>query len=183
MIPDPGYAVYSLGTTICGGVPYYLPINEKNRFLPDLDSIPPDILKKAKMLWLNYPNMPTGAVADLDFFNKAVEFASKNNIIICHDAPYTEVAFDGYKPVSFLQARGAKDVGIEFHSFSKTYNMTGWRIGMAVGNAIIIDALKRMKSNLDSGVPQAIQRMAIAALTGPQNNIEEHNNDISEKTR
>ena len=115
-------------------------------------------------------------MADLKFFNKAVEFAKKHNICICHDGPYSEVAFDGYAPVSFLQAEGAKDVGIEFHSLSKTYNMTGWRIGMAVGNAAVINALKTVKSNIDSGIPQAIQYAAIEALNGPQDCIKEHNN-------
>jgi LL-diaminopimelate aminotransferase len=175
LVPDPGYPVYSIGTSLCGGKPYYLPLTEKNKFLPDLDSIPQEVLKKAKVLWLNYPNNPTGAISGLDYFDKAVAFARRNHIAICHDGPYTEVAFDGYKPVSFLQAQDARDIGLEFHSLSKSYNMTGWRIGMAVGNADLIDALRRMKSNLDSGVPQAIQRMAIKALTGPQEYIEEHN--------
>jgi LL-diaminopimelate aminotransferase len=175
LVPDPGYPVYAIGTALCGGTPYYLPLNEKNKFLPDLESIPADILKKAKLLWLNYPNNPTGAVADLSYFNHAIEFAKKHNIAICHDGPYTEVAYDGYKPVSFMQAPGAREVGIEFHSLSKSYNMTGWRIGMAVGNAQLIDALRRIKSNLDSGIPQAIQYMAIAAFEGPQDCIEEHN--------
>jgi LL-diaminopimelate aminotransferase len=175
LITDPGYPVYSIGTKLCGGTPYYLPITQTNHYLPDLVSIPRKILKRAKVLWLNYPNNPTGATANLDFFNQAVEFAKKNDIVICHDGPYTEVSFDGFKPVSFLQAAGAKAVGIEFHSLSKSYNMTGWRIGMAVGNAAVIDALRRMKSNLDSGIPKAIQRMAIAALKGPQDCISEHN--------
>ena len=175
LVPDPGYPVYAIGTALGGGTPYYLPLNEKNKFLPDLESIPADILKKAKLLWLNYPNNPTGAVADLSYFNRAIEFAKKHDIAICHDGPYTEVAYDGYKPVSFMQAPGARDVGIEFHSLSKSYNMTGWRIGMAVGNAQLIDALRRIKSNLDSGIPQAIQYMAIAAFEGPQDCIEEHN--------
>ena len=176
LITDPGYPVYSIGTSLVGGVPYYLPISPQNHFLPDLDNIPAQILEKTKILWLNYPNNPTGAVADLKFFNKAVEFAKKHNICICHDGPYSEVAFDGYAPVSFLQAEGAKDVGIEFHSLSKTYNMTGWRIGMAVGNAAVINALKTVKSNIDSGIPQAIQYAAIEALNGPQECIKEHNN-------
>ncbi len=120
LVPDPGYPVYAIGTTLCGGKPYYLPLNEKNKFLPDLQSIPSEVLKKSKLLWLNYPNNPTGAVADLDYFNKAVEFAKRNNLAICHDGPYTEVAYNGYKPVSFMQARGAKEVGIEFHSLSKS---------------------------------------------------------------
>jgi LL-diaminopimelate aminotransferase len=182
LITDPGYPVYTIGTKLAGGTPYYLPISPKNNFLPDLDNIPVDILEKTKVLWLNYPNNPTGAVADLAFFNKAVEFAKKHDICICHDGPYSEVAFDGYTPVSFLQADGAKDVGIEFHSLSKTYNMTGWRIGMAVGNATAINALKTLKSNLDSGIPQAIQYAAIEALTGPQNCIKEHN-DVYQRRR
>jgi LL-diaminopimelate aminotransferase len=182
LITDPGYPVYTIGTKLAGGTPYYLPISPKNNFLPDLDNIPSDILAKARVLWLNYPNNPTGAVADLKFFNKAVEFAKKHDICICHDGPYSEVAFDGYTPVSFLQAEGAKDVGIEFHSLSKTYNMTGWRIGMAVGNAQAINALKIMKSNLDSGIPQAIQYAAIEALNGPQNCIKEHN-DVYQRRR
>ena len=182
LITDPGYPVYTIGTKLAGGIPYYLPISPDNNFLPDLDKIPAEILAKARVLWLNYPNNPTGAVADLKFFNKAVEFAKKHDICICHDGPYSEVAFDGYVPVSFLQAEGARDVGIEFHSFSKTYNMTGWRIGMAVGNATAINALKTLKSNLDSGIPQAIQYAAIEALSGPQNCIKEHN-DVYQRRR
>jgi LL-diaminopimelate aminotransferase len=175
LVPDPGYPVYSVGTLFAGGEPYYLPLREEYGFLPDLDAVPPDVARRAKLLWLNYPNNPTGAVASLDFFERAVAFARRYGLAVCHDGPYSEVAFDGYRPVSFLQAAGAREVGVEFHSLSKTYNMTGWRIGMAVGNATMIDALMRVKSNLDSGVPQAIQRMAIAALEGPQDCIEEHN--------
>jgi len=175
LVPDPGYPVYSIGTILTGGEPYYLPLTGKNNFLPSLNNIPEQVLKKAKLLWLNYPNNPTGAVAGLDFFQKAIEFARQHDLAICHDGPYTEVAFDGYQPVSFIQASGAKDVGIEFHSLSKSYNMTGWRIGMVVGNATMIDALKRVKSNLDSGIPQAIQLAAIEALSGPQDCIQEHN--------
>lgn len=175
LVPDPGYPVYSVGTLLAGGEVYYLPLREENGFLPDLDSIPTEIAHRAKVLWLNYPNNPTAAVADLEFFERVVAFAKKYDIAVCHDAPYTEVAFDGYRPVSFLQAPGAREVGIEFHSWSKSYNMTGWRIGMAVGNAELIDALMRVKSNLDSGIFQAIQLAAIAALEGPQECIEEHN--------
>jgi LL-diaminopimelate aminotransferase len=171
LVPDPGYPVYAVGTLLMGGEPYYLPLTEENEFLPDLDAVPDQIADKAKVLWLNYPNNPTGAIADIEFFERAVKFAKKHNLALLHDAPYTEVAFDGYRPVSLLQADGAMDVGIEFHSLSKTYNMTGWRIAMAVGNAQIIDALMRVKSNLDSGIPQAIQRMAMAALDGPQDSI------------
>ncbi len=176
LVPDPGYPVYSIGTMLAGGLPYYLPLKAENNFLPDLDSIPVHILKKAKLLWINYPNNPTGAVAELDFFNKVVKFAHQNDVAICHDGPYSEVAYDNYKPISFLQAEGAKEVGVEFHSLSKSYNMTGWRIGMVVGNPVMVDALKRIKSNLDSGIPQAIQYAAIEALTGAQDCIQEHNN-------
>jgi LL-diaminopimelate aminotransferase len=175
LVPDPAYPVYAVGTLFAGGEPYYLPLREENGFLPDLDAVPADVARRAKLLWLNYPNNPTGAVAGLDFFERAVAFARRSDLAVCHDGPYSEVAFDGYRPVSFLQAAGAREVGVEFHSLSKTYNMTGWRIGMAVGNAAMIDALMRVKSNLDSGVPQAIQRMAIVALEGPQDCIDEHN--------
>ncbi len=175
LVPDPAYPVYSMSTILAGGEPYYLPLQEENGFLVDFDFIPADVADRAKILWLNYPNNPTGAVADLDFFERAVSFANTHDLVICHDGPYSEVAFDGYKPVSFLQAAGAKDTGVEFHSFSKTYNMTGWRIGMAVGNEILINALMRMKSNLDSGICQAIQHMGIAAFSGPQDCIARNN--------
>jgi len=175
LVPDPGYPVYSVATMFAGGECCFLPLREENDFLPDFAGVPAEVTRRAKMLWLNYPNNPTGAVADLAFFEEAVAFAKRYDIAVCHDGPYSEIAFDGYRPVSFLQAAGARDVGIEFHSLSKTYNMTGWRIGMAVGNARMIDALRRVKSNLDSGIPQAIQRMAIAALTGPQECVAEHN--------
>jgi LL-diaminopimelate aminotransferase len=175
LMTDPAYPVYSISTAFAGGEPYFLPLTRQNHFLPDLGSIPAPILKKSKVLWLNYPNNPTGAVAELDFFNRAIDFARTHNLVICHDGPYTEVAFDNYIPSSFLQAHGAREVGVEFHSFSKSYNMTGWRIGMVVGNAVLVDALKRFKSNLDSGIPQAIQYAAIEALNGPQDCITAHN--------
>ena len=175
LVPDPGYPVYAIGTMFAGGESYYLPLKEENDFLPDLKAIPDAVARRAKLLWLNYPNNPTAAVAEAGFFKQAVAFAHKYGLAVCHDGPYSEVAFDGYRPVSFMQIPGAKEVGIEFHSLSKSYNMTGWRIGMAVGNAQMIDALMRLKSNLDSGIPQAIQLAAIAALNGPQDCIEEHN--------
>ena len=175
LVTDPAYPVYSIGTTLAGGETYYLPLKRENHFMPDLNNIPEDVLKRAKILWLNYPNNPTGAVADLEFFNRAAKFAAENDLAICHDGPYTEVAYDGYQPPSFLQADGAKGVGVEFHSLSKSYNMTGWRIGMVVGNEKMIAALKNIKSNVDSGIPQAIQYAAITALTGPQDCIAEHN--------
>ncbi len=175
LVPDPAYPVYQIGTTLAGGKPYYMPLTEENDFLPDLDAIPKATAKKAKLLWLNYPNNPTRAVADIDFFNQAVQFARQYALAVCHDGPYSEIAFDGYKPISFMQAEGAREVGVEFHSLSKSYNMTGWRVGMVVGNAKMIDALKRIKSNLDSGIPQAIQYAAIEALSGPQDCILKHN--------
>jgi len=182
LVPDPGYPVYSFGTTLAGGKVYYMALNENNKFLPEFKSIPQNVLERTKVIWINYPNNPTGAVADLDFFNNVVEFAKKHNLCVCHDGPYSEIAYDGYQPPSFLQAKGAKEVGIEFHSLSKSFNMTGWRIGMAVGNAEVINALKIMKSNLDSGIPQSIQLAAIEALNGPQNSIKEHN-DVYQRRR
>lgn len=175
LVPDPAYPVYAISTMFAGGSSYDLPLTAENNFLPDLDSIPEDVAQKAKVLWINYPNNPTAAVAEPEFFEQVVTFAKKFDIAVCHDGPYTEVAFDGYRPASFMEASGARDVGVEFHSLSKSYNMTGWRVGMAVGNAAIIDALKRVKSNLDSGIPQAIQRAAIEALTGPQDCIDRNN--------
>ncbi len=140
-----------------------------------MNAIPADVLKKAKILWINYPNNPTGAIAEIDFFKNVVDFANKHDLLVCHDGPYSEVAFDGYKPVSFLQAEGAKDIGVEFHSLSKSYNMTGWRVGMVVGNAKAVQALNTVKSNLDSGIPQAIQYAAIEALNNSQDAIDKHN--------
>jgi LL-diaminopimelate aminotransferase len=182
MVPDPAYPVYSISTVLAGGKPYYLPLTEQNNFLPDFKKVPADILKRSKLVWINYPNNPTGAVADLNFFKNVVEFAQEHDIAVCHDGPYSEVAYDGYQPVSFLEAEGTREIGVEFHSLSKSYNMTGWRIGMVVGNAKMIDALKRIKSNLDSGIPQAIQYAAIEALSGSQDCIQEHN-DIYQRRR
>ncbi|MCI0440222.1 MAG: LL-diaminopimelate aminotransferase [Chloroflexi bacterium] len=164
LVPTPGYPVYSVGTWFAGGECHWMPLLEENGWLPDLDAIPEDVARRAKVMWLNYPNNPTGAVCELDYFDKAVEFARKHDIAVMHDASYSEVAFDGYRPKSFLQAEGAMEVGLEFHSLSKSYNMTGWRVGFAVGNAEMIRALMVVKSNLDSGVPQAIQHMGIEAM-------------------
>ncbi len=175
LVPDPGYPVYSVAGELCGGETYALPLTEERGFLPDLDAVPDDVARRAKLLWLNYPNNPTAAVADLDFFERAAAFARRYDLPVVHDLAYSEVAYDGYRPPSFLQAPGAREIAIEMHSLSKSYNMTGWRIGFAVGNAKLIDALSRVKSNLDSGIPNAIQRMAIVALEGPQDCIEEHN--------
>lgn len=164
LVTDPGYPVYDIAVTFAGGVPYSIPIYKENNFLPDLDSVPEEVLKRSKMLFINYPNNPTTAVADEDFFKRVVEFAEKNQIIVCHDAAYTEIAFDGYTPPSFMQIDGAREVGIEFHSLSKTFSMTGWRIGFAVGNKKAIGGLGKVKTNIDSGVFQAVQIAGIEAL-------------------
>ncbi len=175
LVPDPGYPVYSVGTMFAGGESYFMPLLEENGWLPDLDAIPEQVAKKAKVMWLNYPNNPTSATADIEYFERVVDFAKTYDIAVCHDGPYTEVGYDGYVPPSFLQAKGAMDVAVEFHSLSKSYNMTGWRIGMAAGNAEMINALMRVKSNLDSGIPQAIQIAGIEALQASQECISENN--------
>ena len=164
LVPSPGYPVYPVGTLFAGGQSYIMPIYESNRFLPDLSAIPEDILKRAKLIFINYPNNPTSATAGRDFFEKVVEIAKAYRIIVCHDAAYSEIYYDEQKPMSFLEVDGAKDVGIEFHSLSKTYNMTGWRIGFAVGNSEVLAGLGKIKTNLDSGVFQAVQEAGIAAL-------------------
>jgi LL-diaminopimelate aminotransferase len=172
LVPSPGYPVYNIATLFCGGESHLMPLYREKGFLPDLDAIPPGVLHRAKVMFINYPNNPTAAVADVAFFDRVVEFASRNNILVCHDAAYSEVAYDGYRPPSFLQARGAKEVGIEFHSLSKTYNMTGWRVGFAVGNREAIDGLSAIKSNVDSGVFQAIQYAGITALRNDQSCVQ-----------
>ena len=182
LVPDPGYPVYASGTLFAGGESHFMPLREENDWLPDFGAIPADTLRRAKVLWINYPNNPIGAVAPLSFFEEAVAFAKRHDLVVLHDNAYSEVAYDGYHAPSFLQAEGAREVGIEFLSFSKTYNMTGWRIGMAVGNRAVIDALMRVKSNLDSGIPQAIQRMAIEALQGDQSGVAA-NNAVLERRR
>lgn len=172
LVPDPGYPVYGIGTSFAGGEPYYMPLKEENGFLPDLKAIPEEIAKKAKILWISYPNNPTGATAPLSFFEEVVDFAKKYDILVCHDNAYSEVCYDGYRPPSFLEVKGAKDVGIEFNSLSKPFNMTGWRIGFAVGNAEVIETLGRYKSNVDSGAFQAVQYAAMAGLDSDQSAVE-----------
>ncbi len=173
LVPDPGYPVYASGTIFAGGVPVRMPLKAENGFLADLDSIDSQTASRSRILFLNYPNNPTAAVCDLGYLEKAAAFARKYGIILCHDAAYTELAFGGFRPPSFLEAPGAKEVGIEFHSLSKTYNMTGWRVGFAVGNPEVIQGLSKVKSNIDSGIFQAVQKAAVAALTGPQDFREE----------
>lgn len=161
---SPGYPVYPVGTLFAGGESHIMPLLEKNNFLPDFSAIPESVLKRAKLMFINYPNNPTSAVAERSFYEDAIALAGKYNIIICHDAAYSEIYYDGKKPMSFLEVDGSKETGIEFHSLSKTYNMTGWRIGFAVGNKDVIAGLGKIKTNLDSGVFQAIQEAGMTAL-------------------
>jgi len=176
LIPDPSYPVYRSGTIFAEGIPYFMPLKKENNFFPDLEAIPVNIRNKAKLMFINYPNNPTSAVATYEFYKQVVEFASKYNIIVASDVAYNELYFEDYKPISFLQVEGAKDVGIEFHSLSKTYNMTGWRVGFVLGNKDIIKGLGKIKNNLDSGVFQPIQYAGIVAL----DNYEKFNTKIRE---
>ncbi len=164
LIPDPGYPVYRVATLFAGGIPYFFPLRKENGFLPDLSQIPTNIAERSSLLFINYPNNPTSAVAEKEFFEEVVAFANRHQIIVCHDAAYSEVAFDSFRPPSFLEAGKAKEVGIEFHSLSKTFNMTGWRIGFAVGHPDILSGLGKVKTNIDSGLFQAIQEAGIEAL-------------------
>lgn len=168
LVPDPSYPPYKGGTILAGGKPYILALNEENDFLPELNKIPLNIRKKSKILFINYPNNPTSATCEKNFYKDVIKFAASNKIIVISDLAYSEIAYDGYRPCSFLEAEGSKDVAIEFHSLSKTYNMTGWRIGWACGNEKLISALAKVKSNIDSGIFSAIQIAAIAALEGAQ---------------
>lgn len=169
---NPSYPPYRSSAILADGNIYDLPLLEKNSFLPDFKKIPLKIRKKSKLMFLNYPNNPTGALANKEFYLEAIEFASKYNIIIAHDAAYSEMSFDGYRPISFLELDGAKEAGVEFHSLSKTYNMTGWRIGWVCGNSDIISGIAKVKSNIDSGIFSAIQIAGIEALTGSQEPIQ-----------
>lgn len=175
LIPDPGYPTYYLSTLLAGGEVYYMPLLAENEFFPDFSAIPTEIAERARLMWLGYPNNPTGATANLDSLSRAVDFARAHDILLCHDNPYCDLTYDGYLAPSILQIPGAKEVGIEFNSLSKTYNMAGWRVGMAVGNAEAIKALALVKSNVDSGVFLPIQDAAVAALTGDQSWIPERN--------
>ncbi len=164
LIPSPGYPVYRVATLFAGGIPYVMPLLKENGFLPKLSEIPGEIAERSKLLFINYPNNPTSAIAERPFFEEVVAFAKKYEVIVCHDAAYSELAFDGYRPLSFLEIEGGKEVGIEFHSLSKTFNMTGWRIGFAVGHPDIVSGLGKVKTNIDSGLFQAIQEAGMEAL-------------------
>jgi LL-diaminopimelate aminotransferase len=182
LVPDPGYPVYSAGGIIAGAKIVYFPLLRENGFLPDLNAIPVEDLAKAKILWLNYPNNPTGAIATMDFFEEAVLFAKRNHILIAHDAPYTDVCFDHYHAPSLMQVPGAKDVAVEFNSLSKTYNMAGWRLGMAVGNPEIINYLFTYKSQMDTSNFEPVFDAGVTALTSNQDWLVERN-DLYQKRR
>lgn len=181
LVPDPGYPVYPVSVSFAGGTPYKMPLLKENSFLPDLDAIPEDVLKKTSLMFLNYPNNPTTAVADKTFFSEVVDFARKNSLLICHDAAYTEIAFDGYVPPSFLEVDGAMDVCLEFHSLSKTFSMTGWRIGFAVGNKKAVSGLGKIKTNIDSGAFQAVQVAGIEALNNYESGLEDRKKVYEER--
>lgn len=181
LVPDPGYPVYHNATIFAGGTPYEMPLLEENGYLPDFDKIPEDIAKKSKLMFLNYPNNPTSATADLDFWKKAVDFCKKYDILLCSDMAYSEMTFDGYKAPSVLQVDGAKDVAIEFYSHSKSYNMTGWRVGFVCGNADAVKALGTIKNNIDSGTFKAIQQAATTAFTVDEKYITDLNNMYQER--
>ncbi len=181
LVPDPCYPPYKGGTIFAGGKPYLMPLRAENVFLPDFKKIPSNILRKARLMYINYPNNPTSATAEKDFYKDIVRFCSKNKIIVISDLAYSEMAYDGYRPSSFLEVEGAREVGIEFHSLSKTYNMTGWRVGWACGNANLVQALAKVKSNIDSGIFSAVQLAGIAALEGPQHYIKDMCNLYQER--
>jgi LL-diaminopimelate aminotransferase len=184
LVPDPGYPIYQSGALLAGGILYPMPLREENNFLPDLSEIPQDICQKAKIMILNYPSNPLAATANKDFFAGVVSFARQHDIIVCHDFAYSELSYDGFKNVSFLEVPGAKEVGVEFHSISKTYNLAGCRLGFIVGNAAVIDALRLVKSNIDYGIFRPVQLAAVEALSGSQECVRanakayEHRRDV-----
>tara|TARA_A100001037_G_scaffold211993_1_gene190020 strand:+ start:154 stop:1320 length:1167 start_codon:yes stop_codon:yes gene_type:complete len=180
--PDPAYPVYEIGTMFAGGTTHFVTLKEENGYLVDFSDIPTDVAKKAKTLWINYPNNPTGAIAPLSFFDEAVRYCKEFDIALLHDAAYTEVTYDGYVAPSVLQTEGAMDIAMEFHSLSKTANMTGWRVGFAAGNPDMVNALMRVKSNIDSGLSQANQEMGMAALDLPSEWLD-NNNEVYRKRR
>ncbi|MDW8032872.1 MAG: LL-diaminopimelate aminotransferase [Aquificaceae bacterium] len=181
LCPDPAYPVYKIGTLFAGGVPYLLPLREDMGFLPDFKSVPKEVLKRAKIMWVNYPNNPTSATAGEAFYRELVDWARENRIIIASDLAYSEIYFGEKKPMSILQVEGAKEVAIEFHSLSKTYNMTGWRLGMAVGNRDLVAGLGKVKTNVDSGQFQAIQEAGITALNLPEVEVDKIRNTYRER--
>jgi len=181
LIPDPCYPPYRGGTIFAGGRVHEMPLLEENNFLPDLGKIKKDVLKKAKIIYINYPNNPTSGVCEKGFFEDVALFAKRHNLVVAHDAAYSEIAFDGYRPASFLKVDGAKETGVEFHSLSKTCNMTGWRIGFVCGNEGIVSAIAKVKSNIDSGVFNAIQTAGITALDIADTHVQRMNRVYRER--
>ncbi|MDR0915173.1 MAG: LL-diaminopimelate aminotransferase [Endomicrobium sp.] len=182
LVPEPGYPVYSTATILTDGIPYFMPLLEENNFLPCLKDIPSAILSKAKIIFVNYPNNPTCAISQENFYLELIDLAKKNNIIVAADAAYSEIYYqEQYKPSSFLELPGAKDVGVEFHSLSKTYNMTGWRIGWVCGNKEIISGIAKVKDNYDSGVFQATQEAGITALNSSKQCVQDMRNIYKER--
>ena len=171
IVPSPAYPVHFNGVIIAGGILYNIPIVSEKGFLPDLDTIPKEVVRMAKLMFISYPHNPTGAVCDMKFFEKVSKWAHGKNIIVAHDCTYSDIVFDGYKARSYLEVKEARDNGIEFHTLSKSYNMAGWRIGFVVGNAAILKTLGKTKSYLDFGIFRAVQEAAIAALEGPQDHV------------
>ncbi len=180
LVPDPGYPVYNIGTIFAGGISYIMPLKRENNFLPDLKAIPEDVLKKTKMMHINYPNNPTSAMANKNFFQEVVDLAHKYKFIVCHDMAYSELFYEE-PPISIFNVDGARDVAIEMHSLSKTYSMTGWRIGFAVGNKSIIEGLGKIKTNVDSGIFQAVQEAGIEALSGDQSIVNKYRSIYKER--
>ena len=172
LVPDPAYPVYRTATAFAGGEAVIMPLLRENRFLPDLDGIAPEDARRAKIMFLNYPNNPIGASADKKFFKKLIDFAHDNDIIIMHDNPYSETYYDEERSLSLLEMEGAKDVAVEFHSLSKTYNMTGWRIGSVVGHADVVAGIGKIKSNIDSGTFGAVQDAGVVALSSPRSVVD-----------
>ncbi len=181
LTPDPGYPAYRMSALMVGGQVYDMPLQEENGFLPDVSAIPAAVAERARLMWLNYPNNPTGAIAPMSFLEEAVAFCRRHDILLCHDVPYADVGYDGYSAPSLLAVPGAKDIAIEFNSLSKSHNLAGWRVGMAVGNATAVKALLQVKSNIDSGIFLAIQEAAVAALTGDQAWIEARNHEYQRR--
>jgi len=175
LVPDPGYAPYTMGTILAGATVNTFPLQQARGFLPDLDSVPAGVADRAVLMWLNYPNNPTGATADLDFYGQAVEFSRRHKLLLCHDAPYSDVTYNGYVAPSLLQVPGATEVAVEFNSLSKTFNVAGWRVGMAVGNAEALALLSRVKSNVDSGIFRPLQEAAVCALSATPESISARN--------
>ncbi|OQA47476.1 MAG: LL-diaminopimelate aminotransferase [Chloroflexi bacterium ADurb.Bin325] len=181
LAPDPGYPAYRMSALMVGGQVYDMPLREENAFLPDLAAIPAAVADRARLMWLNYPSNPTAAIAPMAFLEEAVAFCRRHDILLCHDAPYADVGYDGYRAPSLLAVPGAKEVAVEFNSLSKSHNLAGWRVGMAVGNAVALKALLQVKSNIDSGIFLAIQDAAAAALTGDQTWIVERNREYQRR--